>query len=49
MSGVIPICVAALVTGLLVWGCWVRVREQRERDAPERQRQRLRREYWGQL
>jgi hypothetical protein len=56
MINLIPLCVAtilaskgvaALVGGFACWRCWLRLREKREVDSPERQRDRLRREYWG--
>ena len=53
----ISICLAAFLTteGLVMlalvfigWLYRLRLREKREQDSPERQRERLRREYWGQ-
>ena len=54
----VPTGLAALVAGselavlaLAVVGClyWLRLRDKREAASPERQRERLRREYWGQV
>jgi hypothetical protein len=56
MINLIPLCmatilaskgVAVLAGGFAYWFCWLRLREKREVDSPERQRDRLRREYWG--
>ena len=40
---------AALAVGCVGWLCWLRFRERREQGSPERRRERIRREYWGQL
>ena len=37
---------AALAGGLAGWLCWLGLRAKREQASPERQRERLRRQYW---
>jgi hypothetical protein len=58
MVDVIRMCVAgilggkglaALAVGFAGWLYWLRFREKREQDSPERRRERLRQQYWGQL
>ena len=58
MVYMIPMCLgailagkglAALAAGFAGWCYWLHIREKRAYDSPERQRERLRREYWGQL
>jgi hypothetical protein len=58
MISLIPMClavnlagkgVAALTIGIIGWRYWLHLREKREQDSPERQRERLRREYWAQV
>jgi uncharacterized membrane protein len=48
----------ALITGnslvllalvIIGWLYWLHLRDKREQDSPERQRERLRREYWAQV
>jgi hypothetical protein len=57
MATLIPVCLIAMLAGnalvvgalaFIGWLCWVRVRDQREYNSPEAQRERLRRAYWGQ-
>ena len=38
-----------LALGIVGWLYWLHLREKREQDSPERQRERLRREYWAQV
>ena len=38
-----------LALGITGWLYWLHLREKREQDSPERQRERLRREYWAQV
>ena len=38
-----------LALGIVGWLYWLRLREKREQDSPERQRELLRREYWAQV
>ena len=58
MNSLIPMClavilagkgVAALAIGIIGWLYWLHLRAKREQDSAERQRERLRREYWEQL
>jgi hypothetical protein len=58
MISLIPMClavilaskgVAALTIGIIGWLYWLHRREKRKQDSPERQRERLRREYWAQV
>jgi hypothetical protein len=58
MFSLIPVClsvilagpgVVALAIGFSGWLYWRHLREKREQDTPERQRERLRREYWAQV
>jgi hypothetical protein len=58
MVNLIPICLAAilaskglaaLVGGVAGWLYWLHVQAKREQSSPERQRDRLRQKYWGQL
>ena len=57
MAKLIPMCLAVLITGnglavlalgSIGWLYWLHLREKREQDSPEGQRERLRREYWAQ-
>ena len=41
--------VVLLALGIIGWLYWLHLREKREQDSPERQRERLRREYWAQV
>ena len=38
-----------LALGIVGWLYWLHLREKREQDSPDRQRERLRREYWAQV
>ncbi len=58
MVSVIPICLGAVLvgkglTGLAIgvvgWLYWAHTQAKREHNSPAWQRERLRREYWGQL
>jgi hypothetical protein len=58
MVKLIPLCVAAMVTGdglvvlavcFIGWLYWLHLREKQEETSPERQRERLRRDYWKQV
>jgi hypothetical protein len=49
MANFTPMFLAALGTALAVGLCWLRLQERRERGSAEWQRERLRREYWGQV
>jgi len=58
MVNLIPVCLAttltgvsltALMVGFIGWCSWLRIQERREQGSPERQRERLRREYWRQV
>ncbi len=57
MVDLIPMCSAAILAGeglvalavaCVGWFYWLRFREKREQDSLERQRERIRREYWRQ-
>jgi hypothetical protein len=41
--------VVLLALGIIGWLYWLHLREKREQDSPERQRERLRHEYWTQV
>jgi hypothetical protein len=58
MINLSPMCLTAFTTGsglvLMALGIigglyWLRLRAKREQDSAERQRERLRREYWAQM
>jgi len=38
-----------LSLGIIGWLYWLHLRAKREQDSAERQRERLRREYWAQM
>jgi hypothetical protein len=38
-----------LALGIIGWLYWLHLRAKREQDSAERQRERLRREYWAQM
>jgi hypothetical protein len=57
MINLSPMCLAAFITGdglvllalgIIGWLYWLHLREKREQDSLEQQRERLRREYWAQ-
>jgi hypothetical protein len=58
MINLSPMCLATLTAGnglmllalgIIGWLYWLHLREKREQDSPERQRERLRREYWARV